>query len=197
MLIISDLHGCFSTLIKLLKKCPDEQIVFAGDLVDRGPKSKQVLEFAMNHKIPTVLGNHEDLMLSHYLRTGGYPDGAWLRNGGHSTLKSFGGEVSADVIKWVEELPLVLQFGGLLVSHTGHGLSLDPDKALWSRDWRFPADGNFRVFGHTPQRHPALLPNGICIDTGAAYSHGGYGLLTALQWPQMRVFQQRFDEPVL
>lgn len=199
MIVISDIHGCYGTLRRLLRKCPDELIVFAGDLIDRGPDSASVVRFAMEQKIPTVLGNHEELMVDYLNKHDGYQDGMWLMNGGDTTLRTFPKQEISPALKWMESLPLFLEYGDLLVSHTGWGLHPMRQAALEHRDWRFPEDGRFRVFGHTPQRHPALIPNGICIDTGAAY--GGqnqhYGTMTALQWPQMRVFQQRFDESPL
>src|SRR5690606_4590823 len=121
MLLISDIHGCYYTLRRLLAKCPDEEIVFCGDLVDRGPHSNRVVEFAMKHSIPTVCGNHEDLMLAHLGLADGYQDGVWLMNGGGETLDSFGLSVPRDVIGWVSRLPVFIQYGDLLVSHTGHG----------------------------------------------------------------------------
>lgn len=43
---ISDVHGCYHTLMALLMQIPSEyEIVFLGDLVDRGPRSKQVVDF--------------------------------------------------------------------------------------------------------------------------------------------------------
>ncbi len=87
MIIISDIHGCYKTLLKLLKQCPDEQLVFLGDLVDRGPDSASVVRFAMDNKIPTLMGNHEDLMLSdHGLSPIEYDNGLWAYNGGDVAL---------------------------------------------------------------------------------------------------------------
>lgn len=40
--IISDVHGCYKTLLALIDKLPnkkDSKIVFVGDLVDRGANS--------------------------------------------------------------------------------------------------------------------------------------------------------------
>lgn len=62
---IGDIQGCFDELLKLLdlvKFDPDkDQVWLAGDLVNRGPKSAEVLRFAMEHKdsVKVVLGNHD------------------------------------------------------------------------------------------------------------------------------------------
>lgn len=35
--IIGDVHGCYDTLIALIKKLPEKaEIIFLGDLIDRG-----------------------------------------------------------------------------------------------------------------------------------------------------------------
>lgn len=64
MIIIGDVHGGFDTLRKLVDKLPqDENICFVGDLIDRGPKSVEVVDFVIDNGFDCVLGNHEDLMI--------------------------------------------------------------------------------------------------------------------------------------
>ena len=45
MNLIGDIQGNYHTLRALLKQMPDEEPVSVGDMVDRGPRSKEVLEF--------------------------------------------------------------------------------------------------------------------------------------------------------
>lgn len=198
MIIISDIHGCFYTLKRLLKKIPQgEPIVFAGDLVDRGPHSAQVIQFAIDNKIPSVLGNHEDLMMCDLGLNTNYQRGTWMMNGGLHTLDSYeAGKVSREHIEWLCHLPFFLKFDDLLVSHTGHGLVHDYDQmsALWAREHMFPDDGLYRVFGHTPEKNPIITDKFAMIDTGAAYRHHGYGVLTAFHWPSKQIYQQAYDE---
>lgn len=183
MILISDIHGCFVTLTKLLSQFPGEQVYFLGDLIDRGPDSAAVVRYAMENKILTLMGNHEQLCLSAYNRRAGESYRTWINNGGHTTEKSFGGKVPSDVLDWMEKLPLFIQFEpeGLLLSHTGWGNCGNEWTALWSRNRSFPKDGLFRVFGHTPSEEPVCGKEWVNIDTGCAYP--AYGHLTALQWP--------------
>ena len=45
MYIIGDVHGCYNTLMELIAKLPkDAKLCFVGDLIDRGPNSKDVVE---------------------------------------------------------------------------------------------------------------------------------------------------------
>ncbi|MCF6206614.1 MAG: metallophosphoesterase, partial [Sulfurovum sp.] len=61
--IIGDVHGCFYTLQKLIAKLPKEaNLIFVGDLVDKGNFSKETVEFVMQNGYPCILGNHEHLM---------------------------------------------------------------------------------------------------------------------------------------
>src|SRR5258706_16123735 len=60
-IVIGDLHGCFDEAVALLKKLeaqPSDRVIFAGDLVDRGPKPRECVELAMQHEC--ILGNHEE-----------------------------------------------------------------------------------------------------------------------------------------
>ncbi len=62
---IGDVQGCAQTLETLVDRCafdPDrDRLWFTGDLVNRGPASVQVLEWAYAHReaVTVVLGNHD------------------------------------------------------------------------------------------------------------------------------------------
>lgn len=237
----------FYTMTRLLNRAPKGlKIVFGGDLVDRGPHSRKVVEFAMAHKIPTVMGNHCDLLMAFYRPSRSkcgcyYDDGVWLENGGKECLRNWptvdkekaksiaeyhrdkrlGGRVPEEVLDWMAALPPYLYPSerldengrSLLLSHTGYGLAADlgtPDgwmTALWGRRAtdKFPFatdpktgleidDGVFRIYGHTTVKKVVVQERECCIDTGAAYSSRGFGVLSALLWPSKTVMTQAYDE---
>lgn len=69
-IVIGDIHGCFQELMELLEKVAysetQDRLIFAGDLVDRGPDSGSVVRWVREASVRTnglvtcVLGNHDD-----------------------------------------------------------------------------------------------------------------------------------------
>jgi bis(5'-nucleosyl)-tetraphosphatase (symmetrical) len=69
---VGDVQGCFASLQDLLQKlrfsADRDQLIFVGDLVNRGPQSLQVLRFihALGANAQLVLGNHDLHLLAQY-----------------------------------------------------------------------------------------------------------------------------------
>ncbi len=63
ILIIGDIHGNYHKLTTLVEKarkiCSGLVIYHLGDLIDRGPNSREVLDFMVGEGVQGVLGNHE------------------------------------------------------------------------------------------------------------------------------------------
>ncbi len=115
--IISDIAGEYDTLLALLKKMPDEEVISVGDMVDRGPKSKEVVDWFMKNG-KAIMGNHEHMMVDHLRDNFYYNQGIWQWNGGNSTLQSYAHHVPEEVIAWMEKLPLYMEFEGCLIAHS-------------------------------------------------------------------------------
>ena len=68
--IIGDVHGCIDELQELVQQIAptaDDQLIFIGDLIDRGPDSlgvvRQVVAWSKLFDVLMILGNHEDKFL--------------------------------------------------------------------------------------------------------------------------------------
>ncbi len=143
--VIGDIHGEFDTLLKLIKKIPkNSKLIFVGDLIDRGHKSKEVIKLIRENKYECVLGNHEELMI-HYgkLLIDSFPNipyiknfHNWINKGGRNTLLSyslikidkFDGKIYCiedkkklkqfiDDIKWLETLPLYIEIKDIKINN--------------------------------------------------------------------------------
>ncbi|CAL1286618.1 unnamed protein product [Larinioides sclopetarius] len=69
--VIGDIHGCFDELVTLLDEANivgDNVLkLFVGDLVNKGPKSIEVLDLVRNSKsMLAVRGNHDEVVLKEY-----------------------------------------------------------------------------------------------------------------------------------
>jgi serine/threonine protein phosphatase 1 len=97
--IIGDVHGHYSVLMRLVDQLPqDAELIFVGDLIDRGAQSAEVVKFVRDGGYRCVMGNHEYLMDSFGSSFVGFVEqnepikqhNIWYTNGGIATLKSYG-----------------------------------------------------------------------------------------------------------
>ena len=203
---VGDIHGCYDKLLRLMERLPydpgRDTLVFLGDYIDRGSRSKEVMAYLskLKHRVKNMImlmGNHEYLMLE-YHRTGDPSLLPFLRHLGiDSTLDSYqaGNPQSLHEMLFLPEEHLQL-FQSLLpywetddyiFVHAGlePGIPLEKQdisslcetrSAFVSEDHDY---GKVVVFGHTPFDLPFVTPTRIGIDTGAVYGN----LLTALELP--------------
>lgn len=183
---IADLHGRYDLLIQALntifRRPGGGTVVTLGDYVDRGPESRQIISHLMTlreapqagWKVICLKGNHEDMM--HETLTAPLDLNWWVGNGGETTLKSYGGSVPAEHLKWVSELPKMHVDKHRVFVHAG----IDPTKQLDEQNdemllWYRYVDGAdigygelHVVHGHTPRPHgPEKLSNRTNLDTYA------------------------------
>ena len=81
-IIIGDVHGCLielQTLISKLDLQKEDELVFVGDLLDKGPNSIGVWRYVHNRdnfnceKVILVWGNHEDKHYRYYKKPKNFP----------------------------------------------------------------------------------------------------------------------------
>lgn len=210
---VGDIHGRVDLLHDVIHRIEDDLArrpiayaveVYIGDYVDRGHRSKNVIEtlaWRVTEKRAICLrGNHEALMEAFLVDPAALHP--WLYVGARSTLESYGlsvADLSASEFRihrrFLEEFPEAHRLflgclqnsfacGDFLFVHAGlrPGIPLaqqSEQDLLWIRseflDFR-QSHGPLIVHGHTPVPHPELLPNRINIDTGAWMS----GVLTCI-----------------
>jgi serine/threonine protein phosphatase 1 len=201
---VGDIHGCLDKLVALMDLIDidwkTETLVFIGDYVDRGPQSKQVVDYLIDlaqqrENVVFLKGNHEQ-MLEDYMS--GADRLSFLYNGGGTTLESYLRDGTGDEenlippahIDFFANLRLYYETDDYIFVHGGlkPGLSLDEQDEwdmLWIRDDFIASNFDFGkriIFGHTPFQKPMILSNKIGIDTGAVYGNK----LTCVELPALR-----------
>ena len=134
-IIIGDVHGCnkaLQALISLVRPEPGtDRIVMLGDLFDRGPDSREVLETVkklaeqFGENFILLLGNHEDYLLQPALTRRQMM--VWERVGRQATVDSFrrAGQRMEDAVPWLKEhIRLYWKTEGFQCVHAG--LKIDP-----------------------------------------------------------------------
>jgi serine/threonine protein phosphatase 1 len=194
ILAIGDIHGCntaLDTLLGQLQIQPDDTVVLLGDIVDRGPGSRQVIERLLDLQqecqLQFVMGNHEQMMLEALELPGKMSN--WLRYGGQELLDSYGGSpdlIPESHLDFIRSATDYFETPTEVFTHASleHEIPLSEQNALWLRWTRYTgreqplATGQRVICGHTSQSDglPARSPGWACIDT---YVYGG-GWLTGL-----------------
>ncbi len=212
VVVIGDVHGCAYALRDLLTQIihTNCQVVFVGDLVDRGENFRSVLTIAHSmctepdkwgiSKATCLMGNHERMLLDAY--SGAWDDAwkLWLQNGG--LIEDF--QYVSDTARWgwLNGLPLwyehpksVMWDGEslkLLVTHGSVEPSVplkeqNPEVLYWGRKIQGYSRDHITVHGHTICQEGEPLqfntPTGkvLRIDTGSYFT----GIVTGVAFREV------------
>lgn len=218
-IIIGDIHGCFDETQVLLDRIKfnekKDTLICLGDLMDRGPKSWEVLKCfmslrkVMGDRLVLIRGNHDDMCIENREW--------WKWNGRKETYKSFNehNEDPLDCVKWLKcNTTIVEEFPEFNVVHggcVGDWRSNNEFDLMWNREaFEFDAyDGKLFFIGHTPVSTPTLSVFGkkkvafeynkkyslpetglLNIDTGCAY---GYWLTACVIEKNKMIFYKNQD----
>lgn len=216
---IGDIHGCLRPLRRLLARLPrDQELIFLGDYIDRGPDAAAVLTTLMSlaeqRPCRFLLGNHEQLLLD-AIKPGGEA-GLWLMNGGDATLASYGltpqewgrqadrGAFLGGHLAFLESMPHYHEDAHTIFVHAGIDPAIpemadqEPQVLLWVRERFFRRAARWQgkqiVFGHTPTftmglPHETIFRAGNLFGIDTGCVYGG--CLTALDMES----HQRYQEP--
>lgn len=199
--VLGDIHGRFDLVYESLKEVNfdvnNDRLFCVGDLIDRGPYSKHVVEFLSLPFVHSIKGNHEDMLLDYYET---YPEATdedfyhvGVRNGMTWFLEN-NQEQRQDILSSLANLPLVIEIEsdrgliGLVHADVPKNMSWQEFKnevendnqvvietALWGRNrlmneivQNIPGLGRLYV-GHTVQEQIKKLGNVVALDTGAVF----------------------------
>ena len=115
---IGDVQGCYEELRELLARVrfsgDRDQLWFVGDLVNRGPRSLEVLRFvrALGENAETVLGNHDLHLLA-------VAAGRRRMRRSDTLEEVLEAKDRERLIEWLTERPLAQLAGGDLIVHAG------------------------------------------------------------------------------
>lgn len=115
--VIGDVQGCFVSLRRLLEVAgytEKDHLWLAGDLVNRGPRSVEVLRWcrAREDRVQVVLGNHDLHLLGRHYGT--------RRAGKRDTMEDvLAAPDRPALIDWLRRQPLLHRDGGRLMVHAG------------------------------------------------------------------------------
>lgn len=209
-IVIGDVHGHYDGLVALLDQIApggDDQVYFLGDLIDRGPRSADVVDLVRFHHFYCLLGNHEQMLLQSFPAAGQSSSlQSWLHSGGNSTIASYRDwDQLLEHLEWIRELPLYKDLGDTWLVHAGLNPTMPismqtANELCWIRDdFHSIREPYFQdklvITGHTitftlPGVAPGELAQGqgwLDIDTGAYHPRSGW--LTAIDIDQWKVYQ--------
>lgn len=126
LIFVGDIHGCMDELQALLAKVKYNQdqdhIVALGDMINKGPKSREVVDFLMEHGASAVRGNHEDriLLLAKSLtgtslaaQAGGQKEARTKAANKDRDERELAGSFSQEQLDWLNARPVILRVGDL------------------------------------------------------------------------------------
>jgi diadenosine tetraphosphatase ApaH/serine/threonine PP2A family protein phosphatase len=186
-IVIGDIHGCYDELVALLELVQfksEDRLIAVGDLIVKGNKNKEVLDwFVGDSRFTSVIGNHDLALLRHWRGENGS-----LKKSQAETAKELESRSKA-YCDYLASLPLMIDLGDFLVVHAGvrPGISLDKQSIEDLTELRtlgldrtsrtgipwFQVYDSEKVvlFGHWPTAEPTRAPHAIGLDTGCVYGN--------------------------
>ena len=214
---VGDIHGCFETFRELLHQLNfntrNDSLILLGDLIDRGPHSKKIIDLVFKLQeagadITCLRGNHEQMLLDSLLDK--EADEIWKKNGGRATLHSFGvregRQIPDHYLGFFDSMPYYLEVDNYVLVHAGlnfedSDIFEDTHAMMWLRNYHVDDEklgGKTLVHGHTPTAveriQRSLNSSRVCIDRGCVYNDIHMNQLCSLNLDHHAlVFQANID----
>jgi predicted phosphodiesterase len=189
IIIVGDIHGCYDELLELMEKVDYNEtdvLISVGDIVAKGPKTSEVIDYFMHENRYCVMGNHEWTVLRFINNQNSYK----LKK--HSEHKKLSTNLRDDQLAYLQNLPHTLHIPtyNLVIVHAG----VDPNKNIhdnnsydvmhirnifdgvtteltdkgvqWTTEWNGP---EFIVFGHDAKKRIQDTEHALGLDTACVY----------------------------
>ncbi len=183
-LFIGDVHGCYDELIELVAKvwlAPEDHLYFVGDLINKWPKSLEVVEWIRSRPNTwSVIGNHDYFAFREEYSDFGQGNLSWIDKHYESTAPLR--ELLSPHREWIVSLPHIIERENFILVHGG----LHPDqwidtpvelatliRLIDGKPWYDSYTGMKPViYGHWAVDGLRVRPNTIGLDTGCCF--GGH-----------------------
>lgn len=189
-IIVGDIHGCLDELLMLLKDLDfnkdEDVLICAGDLVDRGPKVRETLEFATSlPRFYSVMGNHDDKCVRYF-------QGSKVKvaHGLDITIAAFNDKMPDKILDFMRSMPLILKTPAGYVVHAGFDPLMSPEEQqaadclfmryyggksyfdkdegiIWHKLW--PKEYPRVFYGHIPELSGPNIHNIVSLDGGCVF----------------------------
>jgi len=211
--VITDIHGCYQTFVKLLHKIDlkkYDQLFIIGDMIDRGPYSYLVLDkiwqlLDRGYQIFPLRGNHEQLFLD-FNRENTRKLISFASRQYAAHLIESSGSLNSDVDKFFGNLPVYYETDKAFLVHAGFDTSQkNPFDAwkdmIWVRKFSYSETklaGKRVIHGHVPTNLSAItesIQKGekiINLDNGCIRASAeGFGKLLCFDLDSEELFSQK------
>ncbi|MFI5173020.1 MAG: metallophosphoesterase [Chitinophagales bacterium] len=183
---VSDIHGCLTTFKSLIEKIDlkkEDELYIIGDMIDRGPNGKGVMDLVMQmiedgYHVTPIMGNHEWLFLQAIDETIPYcwdwrRYQNWIKNGGITTMMNFGYKRIDDLKNldkkydtFIRNLKPYVELDDYFLVHAGFNFKEEDifkntHDMFWARNWYDTIDNEkiknkVIVHGHTTHSYEKL-----------------------------------------
>lgn len=213
--VMSDLHGMYDKFTSMLEQInfnSNDQLYILGDVLDRGEKPLEIIDYIREHKnIVLLKGNHELVFQESWINTNDRY--LWFYNEGEDTfhkLKNKKFEYEESFYKYIKNLPylevvdnFILVHAGLYLPNNYEYLNIEQiidlqeeDICVWDRtilESNKHIKGYTIIIGHTPTQNinnygrvEIYKREGLIdIDCGACFDNGK---LACLRLDDMKEF---------
>ena len=188
-IFIGDVHGCYDELLALISKLnidpAHDHLYLCGDMINRGPKSLEVMEYLLDNPwIQCILGNHEYYYLQGEKKSFLALDEQFAKK--RKSIRSY-----------LKALPTYIETESWILVHAGlkpGGIQSTPEVDRFTlrtlddgRPWHHAYRGEkVVIYGHWAIQGLTHSNNTWGLDSGCVYG----GQLNALILPEMNIVSE-------